>query len=49
MEDETWENVVKVVAPGIRKMKVINAACVFYYFILYISNSPHLSLQIIYR
>ena len=28
MDDETWVNVVKVVAPGIRKMKVINVACV---------------------
>ena len=26
---ETWEKVVKVVAPGIRKMKLINVACVF--------------------
>ena len=29
MDDETWEKVVKVVAPGIRKMKVSNVACVF--------------------
>ena len=29
MDDETWEKLVKVVAPGIRKMKVINFACVF--------------------
>ena len=28
MYDETWEKVVKVVAPGIRKFKVSNAACV---------------------
>ena len=47
MDDETWVKVVKLVSPGIRKMKVSNDACVFYYFILYISNSPSLSLQII--
>ena len=29
MDDETWSKVVKVVAPGIRKMKVNNFACVF--------------------
>ena len=29
MDDETWEKVVKVVAPGIRKIKVSNVACVF--------------------
>ena len=29
MDDETWAKVVKVVAPGIRKIKVSNAACVF--------------------
>ena len=28
MDDETWVKVVKVVAPGIRKMKVSNVACV---------------------
>ena len=28
MDDETWEKVVKVVAPVIRKMAVINVACV---------------------
>ena len=27
--DYTWETVVQVVAPGIRKMKVSNVACVF--------------------
>ena len=26
MDDESWTKVVKVVAPGIRKMKVSNAA-----------------------
>ena len=29
MDDCTWENVVKVVSPGIIKMKVGNVACVF--------------------
>ena len=29
MDDDTWAKVVKVVAPGIRKMKVSNIACVF--------------------
>ena len=29
MDDETWEKVVKVVAPVIRKMAVINVACVW--------------------
>ena len=29
MDNETWVKVVKVVAPGIRKMKVSNVACVF--------------------
>ena len=29
MDDETWAKVVKVVAPGIRKMEVSNVACVF--------------------
>ena len=28
VDDETWSEVVKVVAPGIRKMAVINAAFV---------------------
>ena len=28
MDDETWLKVVKVVAPGIRKIKVSNVACV---------------------
>ena len=28
MDDETWEKVLKVVAPGIRKMRVSNVACV---------------------
>ena len=29
MDDETWANVVKVAAPGIRKMKVSNGDFVF--------------------
>ena len=28
MDDETWEKVVKLVAPDIRKMKVRNFSCV---------------------
>ena len=27
MDDDTWVKVTKVVAPGIRKMKVSNVAC----------------------
>ena len=29
MDDETWVKVMKVVAPGIRKIRVSNVACVF--------------------
>ena len=29
INDESWSNVVKLVAPGIRKMKGSNFACVF--------------------
>ena len=29
MDDETWVKVVKLVSPGIRKMKVSNDTCVF--------------------
>ena len=29
MDDETWSKLVKVVAPGIRKIKVSNFACIF--------------------
>ena len=36
MDDDTWTNVVKVVAPGIRKMEVSNVACVFLFYYLYI-------------
>ena len=36
MDDETWAKVVKVVDPGIRKMKVSNVACDFLFYSLYI-------------
>ena len=36
MHYETWEKVVKLVAPGIRKMRVINVACFFLFYYLYI-------------
>ena len=36
MDDETWVKVVKLIAPGIRKMKVSNVACVFLFYSLYI-------------
>ena len=49
MDDETWDKLVKVVSPGIRKTKVRNFAGVFAYFILYISNYLYLPLQIICR
>ena len=29
VDDETWDKVVKVVAPGIRKIKASNGACIF--------------------
>ena len=38
MDDKTWVKVVKLVAPGIRKIKVINVSCVFpVLFSIYIS------------
>ena len=46
MDDKTWAKVVKVVAPGIRKMVVSNVAF-FIYFILYLYNSTPLFLKII--
>ena len=49
MDDETWVKAVKVLYPGIRKTKVSNVALCFYYFILYLFNSPYLSLQILCR
>ena len=48
MNDETWENLVKVVAPGIIRMKVSNVACVFT-ILFSIFNYPSLSLQILFR
>ena len=48
MDDKTWAKLVKVVAPGIRKMAVSNVAF-FLYFILYLSNSTPLLLQILCR
>ena len=41
MDDETCTKVVKVVAPGIRKMEVSNVACVFP-ILLYIYLTLHL-------
>ena len=35
-DDGTWEKVVKVVAPGIRKTKESKVACVFLFYSLYI-------------
>ena len=49
MDGKTWKKVVKMVASGIRKMKVSNISLCFTYFILYISNSTSLSLQMICR
>ena len=46
MDDNTWAKVVKVVAPGIRKISVRNVAFYFIYFILYLSHYIPLSLQI---
>ena len=48
MDDETWSKVVKVVFPGIIKMKVINVACVFT-ILLSIYLTIHLFLQILFR
>ena len=36
MDDETWTKVVKVVAPGIRKMKVSHVFVFFIFYSLYI-------------
>ena len=36
MNDETWAKVVKVISPGIIKMKVSNVACVLLFYSLYI-------------
>ena len=43
MDDKTWENVVKVVAPGIRKMAVSNVD-----FVCSILFSTYLTLNICY-
>ena len=49
MNDETWEKVVKLVAPGIRKVKVINVACVlnillYIYLTIHICPSKYLQM-----
>ena len=49
MDDETWAKVVKVVAPGIRKMAIEKCCFFLLYFILYLSNSTPLFLQILCR
>ena len=41
MDDETWANVLKVVAPGIRTMAVSNVA-----FVCYIKFSTYLTLHL---
>ena len=43
MDDKTWVKVVKVVAPGIRKMAVINVA-----FVFSILFSTYLNLHLFY-
>ena len=43
MDDETWEKVVKVVAPGIIKMAVRNIA-----FVCYILFSTYITLHLYY-
>ena len=40
MDDETWGEVVKVVAPSIIKMNLSNVACVLAYFILLTNIFP---------
>ena len=44
MDDKTWAKVVKVVAPGIRKMAVRNVAFVLLYLIVYLSKSTPILL-----
>ena len=47
MYDKTWEKVVKVVAPYIRKMEVINASFVFYILLsTYLTSYTSMFLQI---
>ena len=41
MDDETWSKVVKVVAPGIKKIKVGNLAC-FFLILFYIYLTIHI-------
>ena len=48
MDYKTWANLVKVVAPGTRKMKMSNVALVFPVF-FYIFNCTSLFLQILFR
>ena len=48
MDDETWAKVVKLVSPGIRKMRVRNVDFLLC-FILYLSNSTSLFLQTLCR
>ena len=45
--DDTWSKVVKVLDPGILKMKAINVS--IFYFILYLSKYPSLFFQTIFR
>ena len=49
MDDETWAKVVKVVAPGIRKNGGEKFCFCLLYFILYLSNSTPMFLQILCR
>ena len=43
-DDETWEKVIKVVAPGIIKIKVINVSCVFL-ILFYIYLTLHICIS----
>ena len=47
MDDGTWTKVVKVISPGIRKMKVSNVACIFP-ILFYIYLTLHLCPSIFY-
>ena len=40
LDDDTWAKVMKLVAPRTIKIMVSDIACVFSYFIIYISNYP---------
>ena len=49
MDNESWLKLVKILSPGIRKIKVSSDACVFLILLyIYIYNSPYLSLQILF-